>query len=86
MPRAIAAARPPDPLRRGLACLRLHQMTGEMRWVTAARRVAASANGALPDLGATLLAIELEAPGRAMAPLLQAGGHPWFDALPARSV
>jgi hypothetical protein len=66
--RAISAARPRDPLQRGLACLRLHQVTGEMRWLKAARRIAASTNWAASRLRALLLAIEIEAPARAVMP------------------
>ena len=66
--RAITAPRPRAPLQNGLACLRLYQLTGEMHWVDAAQRLAANTNSAAPDLDATLLMIELEAPARALPP------------------
>jgi hypothetical protein len=72
--RALSAARPAEPLFRGLAYLRLHQLTGEMRWVSAARRISTRSNRAAPNIGTALLAIELEMPARALTPPFQLVG------------
>jgi serine/threonine protein kinase len=72
--RALSAARPAEPLFRGLAYLRLHQLTGEMRWVSAARRISTRSNRAAPNIGTALLAIELEMPARAVTPPFQLVG------------
>ena len=74
--RALSAVRPPEPLFRGLAYLRLHQLTGEMRWVSAARRILTRSNRAAPDVGTALLSIELEMPARAVTPPFQLVGSP----------
>lgn len=74
--RALSALRPPEPLFRGLAYLRLHQVTGEMRWVSAARRISTRSNRAAPNVGAALLSIELEIPARAVTPPFQFVGSP----------
>jgi serine/threonine protein kinase len=65
--RACAASVPRNPLLRGLSFLRLHQLTGEMRWVAAARRIATHELCNAPDVDGVRLAIELEMPARAMA-------------------
>lgn len=70
--RARVAPRPPDPLLRGLRHLRLYRLTGEARWLDAARRRAAALSHAAPGFAATLLAIELEAPARSELPPWQA--------------
>jgi serine/threonine protein kinase len=72
--RALSAVRPAEPLFRGLAYLRLHQLTGEMRWVSAARRISTRSNRAAPNIGTALLAIELEMPARALTPPFQLVG------------
>jgi predicted Ser/Thr protein kinase len=67
--RALAARLPRAPLRRAFAQLRLHQITGDMKWVTDANRVVADTpGGRLPALGAALLTAELMAPERAIPP------------------
>lgn len=71
--RACAAPLPPNPLLRGLARLRLHQLTGEMRWVSAARRIATRRLRIAPDADSALLAIELEMPACAVAMPYSAG-------------
>jgi len=64
--RACATPLPGNPLPRGLAYLRLHQLTGELRWVGAARRTATRQLRSSPDFGSVQLAIELEMPARAV--------------------
>jgi serine/threonine protein kinase len=66
--RALSAVWPTEPLCRGLAHLRLHQLTGEMRWVSAARRIATRSNRAAPSIRTSLLSIELEMPARSVEP------------------
>ena len=64
---ALAARLPSRPLRRGFALLRLHQLTGDTRWVTDANRVVAKApNVRLPQRDTALLMAELKAPERAI--------------------
>ncbi len=66
---ALAAARPRAPVARGFALLRLHQLTGEMRWVAAASRIAAERRKRpFVDIDGALLAIEMIAPERAVLP------------------
>jgi len=65
--RACTAPQPSDPLPHGLAYLRLHQLTGEMRWVGAARRISNRKLRTAPDFDGVQLAIELEMPARAVA-------------------
>jgi hypothetical protein len=66
---AVAADLPRPPLMRGLALLRLHQMTGDLRYVREAGRVVANAPRAcLLPLDAALLVAELHAPERAVPP------------------
>lgn len=84
--RALAATLPSAPLARAFAMLRLHQLTGEGRWVARATRALARAPDAgLPADEAALLVAELMAPERAIVPpaLLasivgvgSAGAHP----------
>ena len=69
--RALSAVRPPEPLFRGLAYLRLHQLTGEMRWVSVARRISTRSNRATQNVETALLSIELEMPARAVTPPFQ---------------
>jgi hypothetical protein len=67
--RALAARRPAGALKRGLACLRLHQLTGDAKWVGEARRVVENASGArVPARDIALLVAELVAPERAALP------------------
>lgn len=65
--RACAAPLPRNPLQRGLTLLRLHQLTGEWRWVSAARRIATRQLRTAPGSDSALLAIELEMPARSVA-------------------
>ena len=66
---ALAARLPSNPLRRGFALLRLHQLTGDPHWTVDANRVAARAPGIrLPALDAVLLMAELKAPESAIWP------------------
>jgi hypothetical protein len=75
--RALAARLPSKPLLRGLARLRLHQLTGDMRWVTDANRVVARGpNARLPERDIALLVAELMAPERAIVPPFSL----WLDA------
>jgi len=60
--RACAALLPRSPVLRGYSRLRLHQLTGGMHWVTAARRTATQRLRTAPDTDGALLAIELERP------------------------
>ena len=67
--RALAARLPSRPLWRGFALLRLHQLTGDARWVTRANRLLAKAPYArLPEGDTALLMAELKAPERAILP------------------
>jgi predicted Ser/Thr protein kinase len=67
--RALAAKRPQAPVARGFVFLRLHQLTGEMRWVTHARRlVAKHPPGQLWENYIPLLILELKAPERVVLP------------------
>lgn len=66
---AIAARLPSRPLWRGFALLRLHQLTGDMHWVTEATRLVARAPTVrLPARDTALLMAELKAPERAVLP------------------
>ena len=66
---ALAARLPSKPLWRGFALLRLHQLTGDTRWVIRANRVLAKAPYArLPEQDAALLMAELKAPEGAILP------------------
>jgi len=66
---ALAARLPSRPLRRGLALLRLYQLTGDMHWVADANRVVARAPSVrLPALDTALLMAEVKAPERAIPP------------------
>jgi hypothetical protein len=67
--RALTARRPKRPLTRTLAQLRLHQLTGEMRFVTAAAHALRNAPRAdLPASDTALLVAELMAPELAALP------------------
>jgi hypothetical protein len=68
---------------RGFALLRLYQVTGETRWLDAARRLADAAAARWHGrpvafdnwaLGTALLLIELEAPERAVLPAFSLAG------------
>jgi hypothetical protein len=60
---------PSNPLRRGFALLRLHQLTGDLHWIADANRVVARAPSVrLPALDTALLIAELKAPERAILP------------------
>ncbi len=74
--RALSVLRPSEPLFRGLAYLRLHQLTGEIHWVSSARRILTRSNRAAPNFGTALLSIELEMPARAVTPPFQFVGSP----------
>jgi hypothetical protein len=66
---ALAAKRPQAPVARAFAFLRLHQLTGQMRWLTRARRLFAKhPPGQLWENYTPLLIIELKAPERAVLP------------------
>jgi hypothetical protein len=66
---ALAAARPRTPEARGFALLRLHQLTGEMRWIAAASRITAARRGrAVLDIPGALLMVEMATPERATLP------------------
>jgi predicted Ser/Thr protein kinase len=66
---ALSAKLPSSPLKRGFALLRLHQLTGETRWISDANRVVARApNAGLPGWGTALLMAELMGPERAVLP------------------
>lgn len=66
---ALAAPLPGRPLMRGLALLRLHQLTGDTRCVADADRVAARAPCfRLPAFDTALLMAELKAPESAILP------------------
>ena len=72
--RALAAVRPRHPFAHAFSLLRLHQM-GETRWVAAARRLLARETELAVD-HAALLAIELQAPERAVFPSFLSAS-PW---------
>jgi hypothetical protein len=61
----LAMPLPADPAAQGFALLRLHQMTGDLQWVEAARKLVASAPES-PLMA--LLMLELKAPERAVLP------------------
>ena len=64
----LAMPLPADPAARGFALLRLHQVTGEMQWVEAARKL----TGPAPESPLmALLTLELKAPERAVPPWFQ---------------
>ena len=66
---ALAARLPSRPLTRALAMLRLHQLTGDMRWIADAARVVRRAPSVrLPALDTALLLTELRAPEWSIAP------------------
>jgi serine/threonine-protein kinase len=66
---ALAAKLPSRPLDRGLALLRLHQLTGDDKWVALAGRLVARAPTLrLPALDTALLLAELRAPERVVLP------------------
>ena len=65
--RALAVELPRNPIHHGFACLRLHQLTGEMCWVEAAVKDANS-SPLRPD--AILLSIECAIPSRTVTLLL----------------
>lgn len=66
---ALAAKRPKDPVARGFALLRIHQLTGEMRWVADTRRlVTRHVGNRLSGDHLALLMIELKAPEKAILP------------------
>ena len=65
--RALSAALPSDPIGHGFACLRLHQLTGELHWVDAARQ---DCKIAVMSPLSMLLLIECQSPSRAIPPLL----------------
>lgn len=62
--RALSARRPSDKLGRGLACLRLYQVTGDPRWIRRVRRHLSQASHAADSL----LSFELAMPSRMVAP------------------
>jgi hypothetical protein len=66
--RALAARLSSRPLTRALALLRRHQLTGDVRWVTDAGRVATTPSVRLPAVDAALLVAELKAPESAILP------------------
>lgn len=69
---ALAARLPRRPLWRGFALLRLHQLTGDSRWVIDAHGALARApNARLPAQDTVLLMTELMAPERAILPPYQ---------------
>ena len=66
---ALAAARPRTPEARGFALLRLHQLTGDIRWIAAASRIAAARRGrAVLPIRRALLMVEMVTPERATLP------------------
>ncbi len=66
---ALAARLPNRPLKRALALLRLHQLTGDMqRWLHANRALARAPSDRFPAADTALLAAELMAPELAMLP------------------
>jgi hypothetical protein len=67
--RALAASRPTEGLERGLALLRLHQLTGDLRWVAVARRLVTTTDRRpMGNVDTALLMIELNAPEQAAWP------------------
>ncbi len=83
---ALAARLPSGPLWRGFSLLRLHQLTGDARWVISANRILARAPcDGLPGRHIALLMAELKAPERAifppflLHPVLTASGAGQFD-------
>jgi hypothetical protein len=67
---ALAAPLPDNYLLRGLALLRLHQLTGDAKWTSRARRLLSRApHDRLPELESALMVAELNAPQRATLPL-----------------
>lgn len=84
---ALAARLPRNPLRRGFALLRLHQLTGDSHWIAAVRGVVAGESAApLPALDTALLMAELKAPeGAILPPYLYptSGGRPRRVTAPA---
>jgi hypothetical protein len=66
---AIGSRLPSKPLDRAFALLRLHQLTGDMSWVSKAERLVATApRSRLPDLDRALLVAEIQAPEQAILP------------------
>ena len=66
---ALAAALPRAKFERVMALLRLHQLTGDTHWVTAAHSLAAQGPDAqLVPLDLSLLVAEMQAPERAVLP------------------
>lgn len=66
---AIGTSLPKEPLGRGFALLRLHQLTGDMSWVVKANRlVATTPPRGWPETDRALLMAELMAPERAILP------------------
>jgi hypothetical protein len=66
---ALAARLPSKPLGRGFALLRLHQLTGDVRWIVAARRLLARApSGRFSEFDTALLMAELISPERTILP------------------
>jgi hypothetical protein len=67
--RALAVSRPTERLERGLALLRLHQLTGDLRWVADARRIVTTSDRRpMRNIDTALLMIELKAPEQAVWP------------------
>lgn len=67
--RALLAKKPKDPVLRVFALLRMHQLTGDMRWVRDARRLTAKyAKDGLLEKHLALLLIEQAAPHNAILP------------------
>jgi hypothetical protein len=85
---ALDARLPSNPLRRGFALLRLHQLTGDLHWIAAAHGVVAGERAApLPALDTALLMAELKAPESAIFPPYlypTSGGRPRRAAASAR--
>lgn len=66
---ALAASPRSQPLSRGFGHLRLHQLTGDVRWLAKGRRLLARAPSIrLGPFGTALLLAELKAPERAILP------------------
>lgn len=66
---ALTAKRPKNPAARGFALLRLHQLTGETRWITGSRHLIAKHTKNRPlDKHLALLMIELQAPEHTVFP------------------
>ncbi|MBX9894184.1 MAG: protein kinase [Nitrosomonas sp.] len=67
--RALLAKKPKDPVLRVFALLRMHQLTGDMRWARDARRLVAKyAKDGLLEKHLALLLIEQAAPHNAILP------------------